>query len=142
MVSRESEEGRRKVCREMRAKFGPGFSYHTKEIIFPTLTQSGYNKYMTQRQKELIFKLAHDALINSPAWSTSGLDISAEEICDLIPLLKLEIEKIEKIENTTAHNQWEIFVAQMERLDHAYDLLDRRIKRIESRFAYELEGKI
>jgi len=94
---------------------------------------------MTQRQKELIFKLAHDALINSPAWSTSGLDISAEEISDLIPLLKLEIQKIE---NTTAHNQWEIFVAQMERLDHAYDLLDRRIKRIESRFAYELEGKI
>jgi hypothetical protein len=94
---------------------------------------------MTQRQKDLIVKLAHDALINSPSWSTSGLDISAEEISDLIPLLKAELQKIE---NTTAHNQWEIFVAQMERLDHAYDLLDSRMKRMESRFAYELEGKI
>ena len=85
---------------------------------------------MTQRQKELIVKLAHDALINSPAWSTSGLDISAEEISDLIPVLKAELQKIE---NTTAHNQWEIFVAQMERLDHAYDLLNRRVDYIEAK---------
>lgn len=94
---------------------------------------------MTERQKELIVKLAHDALINTPSWSTSGLDISAEEISDLIPLLKAELQKNE---NATAHNQWEIFVAQMERLDYAYDSLDRRMKRIESRFSYELEGKI
>ena len=74
--------------------------------------------------------MAHDALINSPAWSTSGLDISAEEISDLIPVLKAELQKIE---NTTAHNQWEIFVAQMERLDHAYDLLNRRVDYIEAK---------
>jgi hypothetical protein len=85
---------------------------------------------MTERQKELIVKLAHDALINTPSWSTSGLDISAEEISDLIPLLKAELQKIE---NTTAHNQWEIFVAQMERLDHAYDLLNRRVDYIEAK---------
>lgn len=85
---------------------------------------------MTERQKELIVKLAHDALINTPSWSTSGLDISAEEISDLIPVLKAELQKIE---NTTAHNQWEIFVAQMERLDHAYDLLNRRVDYIEAK---------
>jgi len=97
---------------------------------------------MTQRQKELILKLALDCVSWAPPGKLKRIDIEQEEICDLIPLLKLEIEKIEKIENTTAHSQWEIFVAQMERLDHAYDLLDRRMKRIESRFAYELEGKI
>lgn len=72
---------------------------------------------MTERQKELIVKLAHDALINTPSWSTSGLDISAEEISDLIPLLKAELQKIK---NTTAHNQWEIFVAKMERARRLY----------------------
>ena len=122
MVCRESEVGQRRLCE---GYCGPNLAPH-----FPTLTQSGYNKYMTQRQKELIVKLAHDALINSPAWSTSGLDISAEEISDLIPVLKAELQKIE---NTTAHNQWEIFVAQMERLDHAYDLLNRRVDYIEAK---------
>jgi hypothetical protein len=94
---------------------------------------------MTQRQKDLIFKLALDCADWAPPGKLKRMGIEQEEISDLIPLLELEIQKIE---NTTAHNQWEIFVAQMERLDHAYDLLDRRMKRMESRFAYELEGKI
>ena len=93
---------------------------------------------MTQRQKELICRLALQALIGSPDYNISR-SISSEETSDLVPLLKMEIQKNE---NATAHNQWEIFVAQMERLDYAYDSLDRRMERIESRFSYELEGKI
>jgi len=93
---------------------------------------------MTQRQKELICMLALQALIDSPDYNISR-SISSEETSDLVPLLKMEIQKNE---NAIAHNQWEIFVAQMERLDYAYDSLDRRMKHIESRFSYELEGKI
>lgn len=85
---------------------------------------------MTQRQKHLIFQITLDALTNSPAWSTCSIEIEASEIPDLIAVLKAELQKIE---NTTAHNQWEIFVAQMERLDHAYDLLNRRVDYIEAK---------
>jgi hypothetical protein len=77
---------------------------------------------MTQRQTQLCIQIALNALKNSL--------IADEESLDLIPVLNSELNKIE---DKKSNEQWDIFVAHMERIDYSMESLKHSIESLKIR---------